>query len=157
MWGFPDSSVAKESACNAGEPGLIPGLGRSAGEGKKLPSPVFWPGELHVLYGVTELDRTEWLSLLEKVMATHSSILAWRIPWSEEPGMLQSMDSRVRHDLVTKPPEGSKRFIPSFWKPKFKTPFALFMYMKTNSCQEKQIAKYRGWKMWIITGIKINI
>ena len=65
--------------------------------------------------------------------------------------------ARVQHDLVTKPPEDSKRFIPSFWKPKFKKPFALFMYMKTNSCQKKQIAKYRGWKMWIITGIKINI
>ena len=36
---------------------------------------------------------------LEKEMATHSSILAWRIPWAEEPGGLQSMRSqRVRHD-----------------------------------------------------------
>ena len=36
-------------------------------------------------------------------MATHSSILAWRIPWTEEPGGLQSMGSqRVGHDLVTK-------------------------------------------------------
>ena len=35
-------------------------------------------------------------------MATHSNILAWRIPWTEEPGRLQSMGSqRVRHDLVT--------------------------------------------------------
>ena len=33
FWGFPDSSVGKESACNAGDPGLIPGLGRSPGEG----------------------------------------------------------------------------------------------------------------------------
>ena len=43
-----------------------------------------------------------WLSsipLLEKEMATHSSILAWRIPWMEEPGRLQSMGlQRVRHD-----------------------------------------------------------
>ena len=40
---------------------------------------------------------------LEKGMATHSSILAWKIPWTEEPGRLQSMGShRVRHDLVTK-------------------------------------------------------
>ena len=39
---------------------------------------------------------------LEKDMATHSSTLAWRIPWTEEPGGLQSMGSqRVRHDLVT--------------------------------------------------------
>ena len=37
--------------------------------------------------------------LLEKEMATHSSILAWKIPWMEEPGRLQSMGSqRVGHD-----------------------------------------------------------
>ena len=35
--GFPDSSVGKETVCNAGDPGLIPGLGRSAGEGKGYP------------------------------------------------------------------------------------------------------------------------
>ena len=40
-----------------------------------------------------------WEDLLEKEMATHSSILAWRIPWSEEPGEPQSMGSqRVGHD-----------------------------------------------------------
>ena len=39
--GFPDSSVGKESLCNAGDPSSIPGLGRSAGEGKKLLTPVF--------------------------------------------------------------------------------------------------------------------
>ena len=47
-----------------------------------------------------------WLmihSLMENAMATHSSILAWRVPWPEEPGELQSTGSqRVRHDLVTK-------------------------------------------------------
>ena len=35
--GFPDSSVGKESACNAGDPGSTPGSGRSAGEGKSYP------------------------------------------------------------------------------------------------------------------------
>ena len=40
-----------------------------------------------------------WEDPLEKGMATHSSILAWRIPWTEEPDSLQSMGShRVRHD-----------------------------------------------------------
>ena len=34
---FPDSSVGKESACNVGDPGSIPGLGRSTGEGKGYP------------------------------------------------------------------------------------------------------------------------
>ena len=43
------------------------------------------------------IPRSE--DLLEKEMATHSSILAWRIPWREEPGRLQSMGlQRVRHD-----------------------------------------------------------
>ena len=42
-----------------------------------------------------------WEDPLEKEMATHSSILAWRIPWTEEPGGLQSMEWKVRQDLVT--------------------------------------------------------
>ena len=43
-----------------------------------------------------------WEDPLEKEMATHSSILAWRIPWREEPGRLQSTGSqRVRHDWAT--------------------------------------------------------
>ena len=43
-----------------------------------------------------------WAYLLEKAMATHSSILAWKIPWVEEPDRLQSMGSlRVRHDWAT--------------------------------------------------------
>ena len=45
-----------------------------------------------------------WEDLLEEEMATLSSILAWEIPWTEEPGGLQSMGSRrVGHDLGTKP------------------------------------------------------
>ena len=44
-----------------------------------------------------------WENPLEKEMATHSSVLAWRIPWTEEPGGLQSTRSlRVRHDWATK-------------------------------------------------------
>ena len=43
-----------------------------------------------------------WEDPVEEDMATHSSVLAWRIPWTEEPGGLQSIGSqRVRHDLVT--------------------------------------------------------
>ena len=44
-------------------------------------------------------DRVGWEDPLEKGMATHSSILFWRIPWTEEPGRLQPMSSqRVEHD-----------------------------------------------------------
>ena len=47
----------------------------------------------------TQVQSLGWEDPLEKEMATHSSILAWRIPWSEEPGGLQSMGSqRVRYD-----------------------------------------------------------
>ena len=64
--GFPGGAAGKESTCNAGDLGLIPGLGRSPGEGKQLPTPVLWPGEFHGLYspwGCTESDTTERLSL----------------------------------------------------------------------------------------------
>ena len=47
----------------------------------------------------TWVQSLGWEDPLEKEMATHSSILAWKIPWIEEPGGLQSMDSqRVGHD-----------------------------------------------------------
>ena len=42
FWGFPDSSVGKESACNAGNPSSITGLGRSAGEGRGYPLQDSW-------------------------------------------------------------------------------------------------------------------
>ena len=66
--GFLGGSVVKNTTVNAGDVGLIPGLGRS----------------------------------LEQEMATHSSILALEIPWTVEPGGLQSTGpQRVRHNLVT--------------------------------------------------------
>ena len=59
--GFPGGSPSEESACSVGDLGLIPGLGRSPGEGK-----VFWPGEFHglnSLWSHKESDTTERLSL----------------------------------------------------------------------------------------------
>ena len=47
----------------------------------------------------TQVQSLGWEDLLEKEMAAHSSTLAWRIPWTEEPSRLQSMGSqRVGHD-----------------------------------------------------------
>ena len=47
----------------------------------------------------TRVQSLGWEELLEKEMATHSSILAWKIPWTEKPGRQQSMGSqRVGHD-----------------------------------------------------------
>ena len=165
-----NSSVGKTSTCNAGDPGSIPGSGRSTGEGigyplqyswaslvaqlvknpsacgrpgldpwvgnspwrrERLLIPVLWPGEFQGLYSPwrrKESDTTEWLSLslcqktcsvllhcfrnilrvsqvaqwvknlnqedpLEAGQAIHSSILAWRVPWTKEPSGLQSTGS----------------------------------------------------------------
>ena len=50
----------------------------------------------------TRVQSLGWEDPLEKEMATHSSTLAWKIPWTEEPGRLQSVGSqRVEHDWVT--------------------------------------------------------
>ena len=50
----------------------------------------------------TRVQSLGWEALLEKEMATHSSTLAWKIPWTKEPGRLQSMGSqRVTHDWTT--------------------------------------------------------
>ena len=80
-----DSSVGKESACNAGDLGSITGLGRSPGEGNGYPlqySGLKNPGILSP-WDRKESDTTEQLSLsciiLEKETASHSSILAWTI------------------------------------------------------------------------------
>ena len=54
-------------------------------------------GEPHL--GADFVSKFKGLGPLEKKMATHSSVLAWRIPWTEEPGGLQSMVlQRMRHD-----------------------------------------------------------
>ena len=48
----------------------------------------------------TRVRSLGWEDLLEKGMATHSSTLAWRIPWTEEPGGLQSISRRVRQSVI---------------------------------------------------------
>ena len=83
--GFPDSSVGKESACNAGDPGLLPGLRRTAGEGTGNPPQYSWAPLVAQLVKNLPATRETWIQSLgwknplEEGMATHSSILAWRI------------------------------------------------------------------------------
>ena len=86
--GFPDSSVGKESTYNAGDPGSIPGSGRSAGEGIGYPLQYSWVSLVAQLVKnppvmwETWVPSLGWEDLLKKRKATHSSILAWRIPWT---------------------------------------------------------------------------
>ena len=101
---FPDSSVGKESACNAGDPGLIPGSGRSTGEGIGYAPQYSWASLVAQLVKKNPSAMWEtwiwplgWEDPLEKGKATHSSILTWRIPWT-----VWSMGSqRVGCDWVT--------------------------------------------------------
>ena len=85
--GFPDSSVGKESTCNAGDPRLIPGLGRSTGEGLGHTLQHSWASLVAQLVKnppamcETWVQSLGWEDPLEKRKATNSSILAWRIPW----------------------------------------------------------------------------
>ena len=86
--GFPDSSVGKESACNAGDPRLIPELGRSAEEGIGYPLQYSWASLVAQLVKnppamqETLVQSLSWEDPLEQRKATHSSILTWRIPWT---------------------------------------------------------------------------
>ena len=80
--GFPDSSVGKESACNVGDPGSIPGLERSAGEGIGYPLQYSWVSPLAQLVKNPPAMWETWVRSLgredplEKGKATHSSVLA---------------------------------------------------------------------------------
>ena len=111
--GFPAGSDCKESACQAGDLGLIPGSGRSPGEGNGNPlqysclensmdKGAWWATVHGVTKSRTQLNDFTFtfpLHALEKEMATHSSVLAWKIPGTAEPGGLPSMGShRVGHD-----------------------------------------------------------
>ena len=72
----------------------------------------------------TQVQSLCWEDPLEKGIATYSNILAWRTPWTEEPGELQSMGSqRVGYDLVTKQQQNIEN--------------------KTNKTKHKQIHRYR--------------
>ena len=84
--GFPCGSAGKESACNTGDPGSISGSGRAAAEGIGYPLQYSWASLVAQLVKKPPAMQETWVrslgweDLLEKGTATHSSILAWRIP-----------------------------------------------------------------------------
>ena len=80
--GFPGNSIGKESTCNAGDPGSIPGSGRSAGKGICYPLQFSWASLVvqlvKNLLAMQEIcvQSLGWEDCLEKGKANHSSILA---------------------------------------------------------------------------------
>ena len=86
-------------------PSSIPGPGRSARAGIGYPLQYSWASLVAQLVKNPPTMQETWVRSLgredplEKEMAIHSSTIAWKIPWTEEPGRLQSMGSqRVGHD-----------------------------------------------------------
>ena len=81
IWAFPDGSVGKESACNAGDPGSTPGSGRSAGEGTGFPLPYAWASLVAQLVKNLPAVRETcvrplgWEDPPEKGKASHSRML----------------------------------------------------------------------------------
>ena len=86
--GFPGSSASKVSACNAGDPSSIPGLERSPGEGIGDSLQYSWASLVAQMVKNLPAMQETWVRFLsqEKKMATHSSVLAWESPWTEELG-----------------------------------------------------------------------
>ena len=84
---------------------MIPGLGKSAGEGIDYPLKHSWASLVaQMVKNLPAMQEARVQPLgqedaLEKGMATHFSILAWRIPWTEEPGGLQSIELQSRTQL----------------------------------------------------------
>ena len=91
LWGFPGSSVGKESTCSAGDPGLVPELGRSAGEGIGYPLHYSWASLVAQLVKNLPAMRETWVLFL-----------GWEDPWRRErlptlqySGLENSMDCIV--------------------------------------------------------------
>ena len=86
--GFLGNSAGKESTCNAGGSGLIPGSGRSAGDGIGYPLQYSWASLVAKLVKNLPAMQETWVLFLgwgdplEKQKVTHSSILTWRVPWT---------------------------------------------------------------------------
>ena len=82
------SSAGKESSCSAGNPGSIPGLGRSTGEGIGHTLQYSWASLVaQLVKNLPAVQETwvrspSWEDALKKGKATHSSILVWRISWT---------------------------------------------------------------------------
>ena len=86
----------------------------------------------------TWVQSPSWEDPLEKEMATHCSILAWEIPWTEELDRLQSMGSQwVRHNLATKPPLPQYMPLERWWKSSGIWP--------------------QNWQLWLYSPIKHNV
>ena len=143
---FPDSSIGKESACNAGDPGSIPGLGTSTGKEIGYPLQYSWASltaQLVKNLPAMWVWSLGWEDPLEKGKSTHYCILAWRIPWTED---WQAIVHRVAKEST-----GLQR-VGHNW-----ATFTCIYFMNTNKCMyigmdfQKYFTDKCVWSKWLGT------
>ena len=173
--GFPGSSAGKESACNAGDPSLIPGLGRSPREGIGYPLQYSWASLVVQDSQESTCNVGDLWSLgregpLEKGIQPTPVFLPGESPWTEEPHGLQSMEAaknwtRLKWLSTTQHPQGEQSGWPSSLGDKIQHTKCIYLILKltkiicehfpsctfhSRMCQKntgrnKGQSAYRGW------------
>ena len=155
-FGFPGSSAGKESICNAGDPGSIPGLGRCPGEGIGYPLQDSWASLVAQTVKNPPAMWQIWVRYLgqedplEGGLATHSSILAWRIPTDRRAWQLQlqSMGShRVGHDWAANTDTHTQTHRHTHRHTHTHTHISMFMW--NNECV--------GARMWMYVFLNLSL
>ena len=157
--GFPGSSAGKESTCNAGDPGSIPGSVSSPGEGTGCPL------QCSSVSLVAQMVKTclqcggpgfnPWFGkiLWRRAWQCTPVFLLGESPWTEEPGGLQSMGSqRVRHDWVTRHIHGRVNRIQSKPEHAWELKETLQVRNAFDACFSQLWKKIIVEEVWVITG-----
>ena len=121
LFGLPGNSDDKESACNTGDLSLIPGSGRSPGEGNSYPLQYSWASLVAQMVRNPPTMRETWVRSLgwedplKEGMATHSVYLPGESPGTKQPDRLRSMEpQRARADQLSTTQHSLPHFRPQF-------------------------------------------
>ena len=141
--GFPNCSVGKEPTCNPGDPSSIPGLGRSTEEGTgytrhcSLASLVAQLVKNLPAVWETWIQPLGWEDPLAKGKANHSSILAWRIPWTVSPWGRKESDTTEQLSLSLLPLVKMEHLTNTFHCPVEITSAVFHGHIKPNLSENK--------------------
>ena len=150
---FPCGSAGKESTCNEGDLGLIPGLGRFPCRKERLFISVFWPTEFHGLYspwGRKEMDTTEQLSLSLSTFSFCSSLLLTK--WSPHTLVRAVCFANItlRHYFANKGPSSQSYGFSSghvwMWELDYKESWTLKNWCFWTVVLEKTLKSPLDWK-----------
>ena len=161
--GVPGSSAGKQYTCNAGDPDLIPGSGRSTGEGMGYPPQYSWVSLVAQLVKNLPAMRKTWVRSLgwedplKKGTAIPSSTLAWRSPWGcKESDMTEGLSLstfRIKVMLYIPSCYYNARSMPGTWANVISYPVACFNLMRktclhrNNGNTAQQNSDEAEWKL----------